>query len=941
MDIQPALDIFKYSQDSVFAVDPETGVIIHSNPKATEDTNFEPQELSGLEFKQLFMPEEQDSVVIFLKSTSEFKTGFDPQRVVRRKTGRKIFVEMSASSIEIGGRKIIISSLRDTTARVKAEEKLKKYNLELEQKVKERTAELASANETLKGSNTIISRQKKELEDVMANIRQAVFTIAPDMKINSEHSKSVNEIFGIEQAGGVDICEFLKNNELKESLGLFFASPDTWDLLQGLLPKDLLYKKTDRELLLEWCPILDAGTAIKMMVVCSDVTEKNRLQREIAKSEEKHSEQLEILAHLISLPTQIATQFVTDMKRLIAEVKDQFTKLADAPGSIEDLKNLMRSMHTIKGLARQCKFRTAQGQAHTIETGVTKHLEGKGVQTPPLLEMRGMFEELEKNVMTALEFVGKVFGGAASSDTESIDVLRVPLKKIERLLDVIPRRQSVITPQQLRFAVKSLYRLPAKTLFDRLENLATELAKERGREIIISRYGDDLGVDYRILTNLYEALLHSIRNSIDHGGEPVDGGRLELKLSVSAPNDDFLAFEIVDNGKGIDVEKVRKKVIEKGLVSAEEAGQADHDTLVNYVFLPGFSTRDVVTELSGRGFGMDIVKQKVEHTLGGRAVLRSEVNKGTRLMALVPAEVCLPDSAFVASVSEERVIADIEHTIESKLKRDAVASDSIVICDKKRLGAVKEAGASMDRIICLDALKPAGLVTELIGQFGVRHFIDRVYGSFNSYGYGHLRATLNKIRGKEIWGLKPYLMAGSPMFKRTIMDFSEKNTVIDEVLSSVSGVKAFAGFRDLVATIADEFIMNGMFDAPRGSDGKEKYNHLPRTHRLVLEENESVILSYGHDSMTLGLSIEDKFGALTYETIAKYLKKIYSSGGISIEQKLGGAGLGLSMIFNGAQFFVVNVQPGKRTEMIALVPLVTSYKEYQECGKSFSFYQAA
>jgi PAS domain S-box-containing protein len=954
------LKIFEHSKDSIFLITPGTGAIVFANPRAVEDTSYEAEELNGLDFRTLFLPEDQAAINTLLETTLQWKTGVDPQRNLKRKTGRKIIVEISSSIVELQGTSTIFCSVRDITARIKAEEKIKQYskeletiNAELEDRVKARTSELASAMDKLGETNSLITRQKKELDDVMSNIKQAIFTVSRECKINPEYSKFVAEVFGAKTPENSDIADFLyeaedrdsKGKTLKEGLVLTYEQPETWDLVKDLLPKQLKYLRPGsdatselRDLKFEWCPIIVDGSVLKVMVVCIDITEQKKLEEAMVKQEAEHNEQLELISQLINLPSEIVSQFVSDSKRMLVGLKGNLGKIKDQAMDDENKQDMMRTMHTLKGSARQFGLRSVQTTAHEIESKV---LANAAFDEALLIE----FGHLEKALGDVHTFYDKTTSGKPSSTSEG-EQISVPLRKIEFLLDTFPLEKRRTHTDTVFNAVHWLLRAPIKPLFDNLTKLAQSLAEDLGKEVHVEMIGAEVQIDSRLAGPLSDAFLHVVRNTMDHGAEPPDEREslgkprpANLTLSLSLQEDHFL-FEISDDGRGVNVEKVKERAVSRGLISAEAVKTAKDEDVVQYIFLPGFSTKDQATELSGRGVGMDVVKEVIEKKLGGEVRMYSKPGQGTRLTASVPIFALMKPAHpnyFLPSPHLHR--EGLESTLGISLTeitrvQKNIETGAVIVSPESVEKAQTEHQIALDKIVCFGQLPTEELVDKIISTQKIHHFVD----STNSFAQFYLDACMKKINRGSIWGLEPYLAPGSVVHSRKLQIYAEKNKVIDSVISFAKKLKGFRGMPEILATITDEMIMNGMFDAPRNAEGREKYNELPRTHPLVLEPQEQITFKFGADAHFVALSVEDPFGAFTFEVLARYLKRCYLKESNQIEQKKGGAGLGLFTIFDSAHCFIVNSHPGKKTEMIALISLSLSFARYQGTGKSFSFF---
>ncbi len=193
----------------------------------------------------------------------------------------------------------------------------------------------------------------------------------------------------------------------------------------------------------------------------------------------------------------------------------------------------------------------------------------------------------------------------------------------------------------LQSAVMKARMQPVGRVFQKYSRLARDLGRQLGKDIELVITGADTEVDKTILEELNDPLVHLIRNSVDHGIETVEDRRKVGKpergtLHVSArQTGDSIVIEVTDDGKGMDAEVIRRKAVEKGAISAEEAGVLDPAQCLSLIFLPGFSTKAEVSDLSGRGVGMDVVRTNIEK-LKGRIDIQSVPGSGTRISISLP-----------------------------------------------------------------------------------------------------------------------------------------------------------------------------------------------------------------------------------------------------------------------------------------------------------------
>ncbi len=204
----------------------------------------------------------------------------------------------------------------------------------------------------------------------------------------------------------------------------------------------------------------------------------------------------------------------------------------------------------------------------------------------------------------------------------------------------------------------SLRMVPIKETFQKMIRLVRDLSKKSGKKVQLVMQGEETEIDRNMVEELYDPLVHMIRNAVDHGIEMPEERRAKGKPEVGTI--ELLAYhkggniviEIKDDGKGLDKEKILKKAIERGLVlEGEELSDAE---IYQLIFKPGFSTAEKITDVSGRGVGMDVVKKTLEK-LRGKIEIKSEKGKGTTFIIKLPLTLAIIDGIIV-KVGNERYI---------------------------------------------------------------------------------------------------------------------------------------------------------------------------------------------------------------------------------------------------------------------------------------------
>lgn len=204
----------------------------------------------------------------------------------------------------------------------------------------------------------------------------------------------------------------------------------------------------------------------------------------------------------------------------------------------------------------------------------------------------------------------------------------------------------------LQDTIMKVRMVPVSSVFSRFPRLVRDLSRKSGKEVDLIMEGEETELDKSVVEVIGDPLVHLIRNSVDHGIEPEDvriaaGKPAKGKVTLRAfHKGNSVAIEIEDDGKGIDPEKMREVAIRKGVVTPEEAAQLDDREAMELIFAPGFSSAEKITDISGRGVGMDVVRTNIKN-LKGSVNTYSEVGKGTRFTLSLPLTLAIIDALMV------------------------------------------------------------------------------------------------------------------------------------------------------------------------------------------------------------------------------------------------------------------------------------------------------
>ena len=300
------------------------------------------------------------------------------------------------------------------------------------------------------------------------------------------------------------------------------------------------------------------------------------------------------------------------------------------------------------------------------------------------------FEELTKNINLENKSDTKndsnqdkqAEGDAASKKNKTGKTVRVDIDRLDNLMNLVSELIIVKTrleddeissnQQNMNDAVEYLERIttslhdavtkvrmvPVERVFNRFPKMVRDLSKDLNKEIELFMSGEETEVDRTVIDEIGDPLIHLLRNSIDHGIEipevRLEKGKKEKgRVNLNAyPDGNTVVIEVSDDGAGINVDKVKQKAIDKGLITAEQAREMDANKAAELIFAPGFSTADKVSDISGRGVGLDVVLTKIE-ALGGNVEIETEKDKGSRFIIRLPLTLAIIQALLVI-VGEEK-----------------------------------------------------------------------------------------------------------------------------------------------------------------------------------------------------------------------------------------------------------------------------------------------
>ena len=227
--------------------------------------------------------------------------------------------------------------------------------------------------------------------------------------------------------------------------------------------------------------------------------------------------------------------------------------------------------------------------------------------------------------------------------------------RLTELTETLEQMDRVTT--DLQTVVMKVRMVPVGQVFNRFPRMVRDLAKELGKELNLTIEGEETELDRTVIDEIGDPIMHLLRNSLDHGLEHPDAREAKGKPRIgevgliARHEGNNVVIMVTDDGKGIDADVIRRKAVEKGMISEDEANSLDDADAVRLIFLPGFSTAEKITDVSGRGVGMDVVRSKIE-TLGGHVDVETKIDEGSVFKIKLPLTLAIIQ-ALLVKVQEE------------------------------------------------------------------------------------------------------------------------------------------------------------------------------------------------------------------------------------------------------------------------------------------------
>lgn len=389
--------------------------------------------------------------------------------------------------------------------------------------------------------------------------------------------------------------------------------------------------------------------------------------------------------------------FMAEAHENFEELNRLFIILEKDSKNSQAIHSIFRIIHTLKGNSLGMGFTAIADLTHVMEDvmgaikGGTIQLSAelfeslyrsndklgeliRSLETREKVSYLGIKTRLEvmlKNIVQAPGDLQEEATKGPEEDHQEItfgDVIQIPVKKLDELMNLVGQliieRDRLISgnmvngrrnpefeglqriSSSLQYSIINARMVQVGFLFNKFHRILRDAAVAEGKNVNLVLKGTETEIDRNVLKVISDSMIHLVRNAVSHGIEPTEHRR-QLSKSESGTvtlnsryEKDNVVITINDDGRGIDADQIRKKIVEKNMLGREAASRLSDEEVITYIFEQGFSNAEKVTEISGRGIGMDVVKKAVE-SIGGQVQVETEVGKGTTISLHLPSSLAM------------------------------------------------------------------------------------------------------------------------------------------------------------------------------------------------------------------------------------------------------------------------------------------------------------
>ncbi|WP_141734004.1 7TM diverse intracellular signaling domain-containing protein [Oligoflexus tunisiensis] len=500
----------------------------------------------------------------------------------------------------------------------------------------------------------IVEKKTREIRSIMRHINQGIFSILPGFRIHEDYSQHLCKLVGRTDILGTDPVLLLSEGSnlndddvarMRSAVDLSLNSPFEFELNESHLPRAM--EMHGKSVEIDWLVIEDdSNQTEKLLVTIRDVTEIKKLRGQA----EDHAREISRISEILAVDIENCQRFFDTSTRMLSDVDGILN--SDMPFDETKLKSIFMNYHTMKGHVRSLGFKDLTNEIHKAE-----HLCSQYQSNPGLVNIESLkadYSQIRSILESYISISRDKLGRSASS------AISFKKEEIKKLLDMFqhlsPTNRQALSHEEAALHYLYYQDLAAilKGCCDKVAKIAMELGKNEPQFIVNCADVDLLPQTVELLQNVF---VHLLRNAVDHGLETPDvrvsknkppQGLITISGAIESEN---LIIMSGDDGQGLNLKRIREKALEKGII--DENCQDIH-IISSAIFNSGFSTASQLSEISGRGVGLDAVRTMLEDAGGTITMVFPEPQKATPDSVSVPFlfRIELPGSTWVPGFNQ-------------------------------------------------------------------------------------------------------------------------------------------------------------------------------------------------------------------------------------------------------------------------------------------------
>ena len=513
--------------------------------------------------------------------------------------------------------------------------------------------------EALQKSEQAVRERNEQFRLIMNTVPSGLLSLDERYTINPQYSQSVETILGRKNLAGCNYFDALgltgdrtqDREKLLDFLDVFRQELLTEKEMAGLNPFEEFRLRKSSDDSLRWLRLRyflihrGAGMPKHLLVVVEDITEEKALAEKVKQSERENLQ----LKAIVEDP-DLFRDFLNETRMILRHAEEKVGSIERTVNRKIVINELFRDVHTIKGTASSFQLGAVTEIAGRMEDALSPLRDTGIINAQTIAATKESLALLTRTVMDAVESTRKIMGDDLGDGNDLY--LKIALSKLKEesaAINELLGRQLLdrdIADRLLRGIeshLRTLRYIPARRGFGKALKIVPGLISRLQKNVQFKCEGGEVPVDCEIARELNTPLVHLIRNAIDHGIESSPDDRIDAgkpargTVTLHVENiDAALIVRLSDDGRGIDPENLKSVAIAKGIISAADADRMNRHEIFELIYRPGFTTAATVSEISGRGVGMDAVQASIKERLGGAITMSSEAGKGTAFVIKIP-----------------------------------------------------------------------------------------------------------------------------------------------------------------------------------------------------------------------------------------------------------------------------------------------------------------